>query len=187
MKLCSKEHQKQESLENFEHKFSKLICTYVFYLTTGPHVWIQFLFTFPIFCFIFILPPTPFSSHSRFCLVFSCYFQPLWLAGMQPGQHPIFLFFYSLDGINFQFYFVYKSSLSMLCHQMLTFAMGSNFHTVHPRQPQLRVMLCTLHQFINCIQGSLSQQFCEKIQQSNLACTKYSHTYFQQSPQDHLK
>ena len=39
----------------------------------------------------------------------------------------------------------------MLCHQMSSLAMGSNFHTVYPRQPQQHLILCTPHQFINCM------------------------------------
>ena len=41
-----------------------------FYLTTGPHVWIQFLFTLLIF--IFIVSPTPLQPH--FCLIFFFFF-----------------------------------------------------------------------------------------------------------------
>ena len=37
------------------------------------------------------------------------------------------------------------------CHQMLSFAVGSNFHTVQPCQSQQHLILCTPHYLINCM------------------------------------
>ena len=34
-------------------------CSWLFYLTTGPHAWIQFLFTLPTFIFFVSLTPLP--------------------------------------------------------------------------------------------------------------------------------
>ena len=109
-----------------------------FNLTTRPHVWIQFLFTLPIF--IFIASPTPLPP--RFCLIFCSFFitelklfQPMQLASMQPGQDPIFSFLHSLASIHFPLCFEYiNPRFTKLCHQMLNLAVGSNFHLVHPCQ-----------------------------------------------------
>ena len=38
-----------------------------------------------------------------------------------------------------------------LCYQMLIIAMGSNFHSLYPRQPHQLLIFCTSHQFTNCM------------------------------------
>ena len=49
---------------------SILISTHIFYLATGPHVWIQVSFTLPTF--IFVMFPTPLPT--LFCLIFPSFF-----------------------------------------------------------------------------------------------------------------
>ena len=39
----------------------------------------------------------------------------------------------------------------MLCHQMFSLAIGSNFYIVYPGQPHQRLIFCTPYQLINCI------------------------------------
>ena len=60
------------SLKKVRAHISLLISTDTFYLTTGTHIWIRFLFALPTFYVIFILSLTPFLPH--FCLVFSSIF-----------------------------------------------------------------------------------------------------------------
>ena len=60
-------HTKQP--QTYREHNKTLISTHVFHPTTGPNVWIQFLFTLPTFHVIFIKSPTPLTP--RFYLVFS--------------------------------------------------------------------------------------------------------------------
>ena len=70
------------------------------------------------------------------------------LAGMQPGQDPTILFFYSLASIHFQFCFKYIiPRFTMLSHQMLNLAMGSNFPLVH--SPAIIALTLCTHQLSN--------------------------------------
>ena len=66
----------------------------------------------------------------------------------------------------FQFCFEYISSHSaVLSLLILSLAMGSNFYTLHPCQPQQRFILCT-HQLSNSCQGNSFLQSCDIIQPS---------------------
>ena len=93
-----------------------------------------------------------------------------------------FLFFYSLASIHFQFYFVYKS---LFYHVLPSNVQPCNGLEFMPASHNY-MLFCGLVTSLSTVhQGSLFLQFCDKIQQSNLACTKYSLTYTQQFPQDH--
>ena len=77
---------------------------------------------------------------------------------------PIFSFFNSLVSIYFQFYFEdINPRFTKLCHQMLNLAVGSNFHLVHPCQPQQRLILCT-HQLST---HAKEVYFCSFVTKSN--------------------
>ena len=133
---------------------STIIFTHVFspqYRASRLH---SILFTLTTFYVIFILFPTPYLP--RFCLVCSSIlitdfelrfydiFSPCsWhVARLGPN---IFIF-HSLTSIRFQFFVEYiNPCFTMLCHEILSLAMVSRFHTVHPYQPQQRLILCTRH------------------------------------------
>ena len=66
---------------------------------------------------------------------------------------PNILFIYSLTSIHFQSCFKHRNPcFTTLRNQMLSFVIGSNFHTFHPCQPQQPLIFCTTHYLINCMQ-----------------------------------
>ena len=110
--------------------YSTIIFTY-----KGSHVWIQFYFHFPYFMSILLY----FSLHTY--LVFAGFCVQFWsmqLAHKEVKLRPnIFIL---------QLYFEYKNPhFTIFCYRMFSLGMGSNFHTVHPCQPQRRLVLCTPH------------------------------------------
>ena len=118
------------------------------------------LFTLPTFYVIFILFPTPYLP--RFCLVFSSIFITefqLELYGIfsRCSQHLsklgsyIFILSQSHQRLFPVLLRVQKYSLLHVLSSNVKPTMGSNFHTVHPCQPQQRLILCTPHQLINCM------------------------------------
>ena len=144
-----------------EHRsqISKLISTYGFYLTIGPHVWIQILFTLPTFYFIFILSSTPFllRFYLIFCSIFlislilnftafSAHAASWHLARLglnifillQSGQHPFSVLLRVYKSL---FHHVVPSNVNALQWVRI-------FTKVYPRQLQLRLILCFPHQFI---------------------------------------
>ena len=66
----------------------------------------------------------------------------------------------------------------MLCHQMLSLAMGR--HSLFPLATSSISFYALLTSLSTVCQGSVFLQFCNKIQQSNLTCIKYSPTCIQQ-------
>ena len=88
------------------------------------------------------------STSPRFCLGLSSIFiTELTFYGnfspyMQLGYDQIFAFFHRLASIYFQFWFEYiNARFTMLCHEMLSLGIGSNF-LVHLGRPQQRLILC---------------------------------------------
>ena len=76
---------------------------------------------------------------------------------LQSGQHPLLVLLHI------------HPCFIMLCHQMLSLGMVMKYCIVYPYQPQLHFIMCTPHQFINCMPRNSFSEFCDKIQQSNLA------------------
>ena len=110
----------------------------------------------------FLLPFSLLSLSSNFIASnFSSHAASLHIA----GEDPTFLFFYRQASFHFQFCLQYTNSrFSMLCHQMLSLAMGSNFHTVHPCQP------CTTSLFVHSLVEQLYAKvvhFCSFVTKSN--------------------
>ena len=112
-----------------------IFLTYVF----SPHCSASWLDSISVilatFYTIFNLSLHPFPI--RFCFVFFS----IWLLSSrsnfilsQVGSN--ILFIYSLASIHFQFCYKYLNPcFTTLYSQMLSLAIGSNFHTFHPRQP----------------------------------------------------
>ena len=162
------------------------------HLSTGPHVWIQFCWHFHILCHFYFLSHCMPTSFLFGFLIFHFHywvsawtlrhFQPMQLALSQVRTQQFYFFTVWLASI-----FISTSSIEILVSpccankcQALQWVWIST--QLIPASHSSALLCALLTSWWTICQGSVFLQFCYKIQQSSLACTKNSSKCIQQFP-----